>query len=81
MPSFKSSSSLQTLFESRRLPKAYLFLLEGLLNINPSIRPSSERVLGAIREGRVSVFSDPSLLWAPTVTRGSSIPSGRTKQT
>ncbi|KAH9831148.1 kinase-like protein [Rhodofomes roseus] len=50
---FKSSGSLMTAFESRRLPRAYLVLLEGLLNISPSIRPSSERVLGAIREGRL----------------------------
>jgi len=50
---FKSSGSLVTAFESRRLPRAYLMLLEGLLNINPSIRPSSERVQSAIREGRL----------------------------
>ncbi|KZT66570.1 kinase-like protein [Daedalea quercina L-15889] len=50
---FKPSASLATAFESRRLPRAYLMLLEGLLNINPSIRPSSDRVLGAIREGRL----------------------------
>lgn len=77
-PSFKSSPTLQTQFESRRLPKAYLFLLEGLLNITPSIRPSSDRVLGAIREGRVSAFRG-YLVWA--LTRGSSIPSARTQQT
>lgn len=50
---FKSTQTLSTNFASRRLPTAYLVLLENLLHINPSVRPSSERVLGAIREGRV----------------------------
>ncbi|KAH9940700.1 kinase-like protein [Amylocystis lapponica] len=48
---FKSSSSLVDTFQSRRLSHAYLVLLEGLLNVTPSARPSSERVLSAIREG------------------------------
>lgn len=34
-------------------------LLEGLLNINPSTRPTAERVLAAVREGRVRVSSRP----------------------
>lgn len=51
---FKSSSGLVTAFESRRLPRAYLYLLENLLHVKPSTRPSSERVLGAIKEGGVS---------------------------
>ncbi|PIL27569.1 transporter [Ganoderma sinense ZZ0214-1] len=48
---FKSSSILASGFESRRLPKVYLLLLETLLNVKPSARPSSERVLGVIKEG------------------------------
>lgn len=51
---FKSSSGLVTTFESRRLPRAYLYLLENLLHVKPGTRPSSERVLGAIKEGGVS---------------------------
>ena len=53
---FVSSSVLSSAFESRRLPKAYLLLLETLLNIKPSSRPSSERVLGVIKEGRVRMI-------------------------
>ncbi|KAI0635230.1 kinase-like protein [Trametes polyzona] len=50
-PGFKSSSALVTAFESRRLPRAYLYLLENLLHVKPAARPSSERVLSAIKEG------------------------------
>ncbi|EGO03307.1 hypothetical protein SERLA73DRAFT_46206 [Serpula lacrymans var. lacrymans S7.3] len=58
---FRQSPSLVTSFESRRLPRAFLYLLESLLNVTPSSRPSCERVLGAMREGRVSFFLIPSL--------------------
>ena len=51
--SFKPTAALVTAFQTRRLPRAYLVLLESLLNINPSARPTCERVLSAIREGRV----------------------------
>lgn len=50
---FKPTSALVSAFEARRLPRAYLVLLEGLLNVNPTARPTCERVLMAIREGRV----------------------------
>lgn len=50
---FKSSAALQTAFDSRHLPRAFLLLLENLLHVRPSARPSCERVLSAIREGRV----------------------------
>ncbi|KAI0777737.1 kinase-like protein [Trametes elegans] len=50
-PGFKSSSAMTTAFESRRLPRAYLYLLENLLHVKPSVRMSSERVLNAIKEG------------------------------
>ncbi|OBZ78060.1 putative serine/threonine-protein kinase iksA [Grifola frondosa] len=60
-PGFKSSPLLYTTFTSRRLPRAYLFLLETLLNIKPSSRPSSERVLNVIREGRLDPLpEDPT---------------------
>lgn len=55
-PGFRSSSVLANLFESRRLPKNYLLLLETLLNVKPSSRPSSERVLGVIKEGGVGTI-------------------------
>lgn len=54
---FKSSSILASGFESRRLPKVYLLLLETLLNVKPSGRPSSERVLGVIKDGGVRCHS------------------------
>ncbi|CDO70618.1 hypothetical protein BN946_scf184748.g15 [Trametes cinnabarina] len=50
-PGFKSSQSMVTTFESRRLPRAYLYLLENLLHVKPSVRMSAERVLNAMKEG------------------------------
>lgn len=60
---FRSTSALATTFESRRLPHSFLILLEGLLSINPSLRPSCERIVSAMREGRfdpVTPYSPPS---------------------
>ncbi len=53
-PGFRSSSVLANAFESRRLPKAYLLLLESLLHVKPAARPSSDRVLSVIKDGGVS---------------------------
>lgn len=39
------------------MPQAFLILLEGLLHVIPTSRPSAERVLSAIREGKVSLFT------------------------
>ena len=55
---FKPTATLATTFETRRLPRAYVVLLESLLNVNPSARPTCERVLSAIREGRVCLKYD-----------------------
>ncbi|KDQ60358.1 hypothetical protein JAAARDRAFT_603927 [Jaapia argillacea MUCL 33604] len=55
-PGFKTTSELVTSFESRRLPKAYLFLLEKLLTPRPGGRPSCEKVLTAIHEGQVRLL-------------------------
>ncbi|KAF8434595.1 kinase-like domain-containing protein [Boletus edulis BED1] len=52
---FRTTPSLTATFESRHLPRAFLILLEGLLSVNPSVRPTSERIVGAMREGRVSI--------------------------
>lgn len=60
---FRSTSALATTFESRRLPRSFLILLEGLLSINPSLRPSCERIVSAMREGRfdpVAPYIPPS---------------------
>ncbi|KAF7349348.1 Other/IKS protein kinase [Mycena sanguinolenta] len=51
-PGFKSNQALAIQFETRRLPRAFLVLLESLLCVAPSGRPSCERVLTAIHEGR-----------------------------
>ena len=55
--SFRTTPSLLAAFESRHLPRAFLILLEGLLSVNPSVRPTSERIVSAMREGRVRVRS------------------------
>ncbi|KAF8189776.1 kinase-like domain-containing protein [Mycena galopus ATCC 62051] len=70
---FKSNQALVIQFETRRLPRAFLVLLESLLHVAPSGRPSCERVSIAIREGRldpaplrtVRIQSDSSLIPAP----------------
>ncbi|GBE87646.1 kinase-like domain-containing protein [Sparassis latifolia] len=69
---FKCTSAHVTAFESRRLPRAYLVLLESLLNVTPAMRPSSERVLSAIREGRLDPI--PSARIRRTSSRTSLIP-------
>jgi hypothetical protein len=51
--SFRTTPSLTAASESRHLPRAFLILLEGLLSVNPSVRPTSERIVGAMREGMV----------------------------
>ncbi|KAF8872736.1 kinase-like domain-containing protein [Infundibulicybe gibba] len=58
-PGFKSTSALVSKFESRRLPRAFLILLESLLNVTPAGRPSCERVSTAIREGRLDPLREP----------------------
>jgi hypothetical protein len=50
---FKSNPNLVSGFEARKLPRAYLVLLENLLHKTPAARPSSERVATAIRDGKV----------------------------
>ncbi|KAJ7053284.1 kinase-like protein [Mycena amicta] len=52
-PGFKSTQTLAVQFDSRRLPRAFLVLLEGLLHVTPFNRPSCERVVTAIREGKL----------------------------
>ncbi|KAJ7788408.1 kinase-like protein [Mycena olivaceomarginata] len=72
-PGFKSNQALAIQFDSRRLPRAFLVLLESLLHVAPSGRPSCERVSAAIREGRldpvplgnVRIHDDHSLIPAP----------------
>ncbi|KAL1761403.1 kinase-like domain-containing protein [Schizophyllum commune] len=50
---FKSTPVHSTAFKARRLPRAYLILLESLLNPSPSGRPSCEKVVSAVRMGQV----------------------------
>ncbi|KAK7046586.1 Other/IKS protein kinase [Favolaschia claudopus] len=72
-PGFKSNAALALQFEARRLPKTFLFLLETLLHVSPAGRPSCERVLTALREGKldptpiatVIVENDTSLIPLP----------------
>ncbi|KAK0217432.1 kinase-like domain-containing protein [Armillaria nabsnona] len=57
-PGFKRTPAHIAAFEGRKLSRAYLVLLETLLNPNPSTRPSCERVLTAIREGRLDPVTE-----------------------
>ncbi|KAH8083321.1 kinase-like protein [Cristinia sonorae] len=77
-PGFKSSPNAVSLFESRHLPRAFLLLLEGLLNVNPTARPSSERVLTAIREGRLDPVPSDSRHCSDLNLKTSLIPIRRT---
>ncbi|KAJ7207213.1 kinase-like protein [Mycena pura] len=52
-PGFKYTQTLANQFDTRRLPRAFLVLLESLLHVTPSGRPTCERVLTAIREGKL----------------------------
>ena len=56
-PGFKSTPAVISAFEVRSLPRAYLILLENLLTPIPSSRPTCEKVLGALREGKVGAIS------------------------
>ncbi|KAG5642875.1 hypothetical protein DXG03_001917, partial [Asterophora parasitica] len=60
-PGFKSTSGLVTTFEARRLPRSFLVLLESLLNPTPSTRPSCERVVNAIKDGKLDPLKDDFL--------------------
>ncbi|KAI0319145.1 kinase-like domain-containing protein [Amylostereum chailletii] len=77
-PGFTANSTLETVFTSRRLPQAYLVLLESLLNIVPSSRPSSERVQQAIRSGKVPYLPlpihQPELIRRPCPAKPSTPP-------
>ena len=53
---FKSNSNLVSGFEARKLPRAFLVLLENLLHKSPAVRPSSERLATAIRDGKVCAW-------------------------
>jgi len=54
-PGFKSIPEMVTQFETRRLPRSFLILLESLLNIVPSNRPSVERISAAIKDHKVGL--------------------------
>jgi len=51
---FRSNETLQIAFQTRKLPQAYLVLLENLLTPIPTRRPSCERVASAIRNGTLN---------------------------
>ncbi|KAF7289833.1 hypothetical protein MIND_01357600 [Mycena indigotica] len=79
-PGFKSTPTLALQFDTRKLPRAFLVLLEGLLHVTPFSRPSCERVVTAIREGKLDPVvrtvrktssTDPSSSLVPAVKRPS----------
>ncbi|TFK47510.1 kinase-like protein [Heliocybe sulcata] len=49
---FKATPEIYSSFESRHLPRAYLYLLEKMLNPRPNARPSCEMIAKALHEGR-----------------------------
>ncbi|KAF8815160.1 kinase-like protein [Phlegmacium glaucopus] len=57
-PGFKSNPNLVSGFEARRLPRAFLVLLENLLHKTPAVRPSSEKVATAIRDGKLDPLEE-----------------------
>lgn len=59
LPRFKPNASIDTLFKSRHLPRAYLVLLENLLNTSTAVRPSCERILQGLHSGMVSTIIEP----------------------
>ncbi|KAF9787814.1 kinase-like protein [Thelephora terrestris] len=64
---FRSTQDLEVKFKTRRLSKNFLGLLESLLHIIPSVRPSSERVLMGIDEGKLDPLPEAASL-AQTAT-------------
>ncbi|PPR01919.1 hypothetical protein CVT24_001258 [Panaeolus cyanescens] len=74
-PGFKSTPALVTGFETRRLPRSFLVLLENLLHKAPAGRPSCDRVVTAIREGKFDPLAITSTNSLP-MTRASSDPNG-----
>ena len=55
-PGWKAAADPGTIASCKRrgLPRELLILLEGLLSTNPWERPSSDRVLNALKDGNVS---------------------------
>ena len=64
IPSFKKTSAIRSTFDSRRIPQAFLILLEGLLHVIPTSRPTAERVLSAINKGQVSHINITLYAWS-----------------
>lgn len=67
---FKSNPNLVSGFEARRLPRAFLVLLENLLHKTPASRPSSQRVATAIRDGKVYLIFFPQVVLSSASSLG-----------
>lgn len=57
-PGFKSNPDFVTTFETRRISRNFLILLEGLLNKSPNTRPSCERISNALKEGKLDPLKE-----------------------
>ncbi|KZT20934.1 kinase-like protein [Neolentinus lepideus HHB14362 ss-1] len=84
---FKSTPEIYNSFESRHLPRAYLYLLEKMLHPRPSSRPACDKIVSAIRDGRfdplngdLGIGSSSSLVPAPRRS-GASSPESSTSDT
>lgn len=57
---YKATPEIVWQCKRRGLPRALLLLLENLLHVNSKIRPSADRVLNAIKEGKVGYLGSSS---------------------
>ncbi|KAG8792355.1 putative serine/threonine-protein kinase iks1 [Serendipita sp. 399] len=78
-PGWKATTDVIASCKRRGLPRATLLLLESLLNRNPRERPSSERVLHALREGTTETHSRSKRKVAGPIVRRRSSSSGDTR--
>jgi serine/threonine protein kinase len=74
-PGWKATPEVVNSCKRRGLPRAMLILLEGLLMTNPRERPTSDRVLTALKEGNVSLrttfsFESDCYCSLKTITHG-----------
>ncbi|KAG8833557.1 putative serine/threonine-protein kinase iks1 [Serendipita sp. 400] len=78
-PGWKATPDMIASCKRRGLPRATLLLLESLLNRNPRERPTSDRVLNALKEGMPETHSRSKRRDAGAIVRRRSSSSGETR--
>ncbi|KAH6901000.1 other/IKS protein kinase [Coprinopsis sp. MPI-PUGE-AT-0042] len=76
-PGFKAAANVITSFEARRLPRSYLVLLESLLSRSPLGRTPCDRVVQAVREGKLDPLREVPRRRSPSKTPDALIPIPR----